>query len=196
MAFTGYNIYRGEGGDSNVDFSSPVGTSGTPAVSLVTLGHKPSTRYVYVVRPVLDGLEMPDVSCRVEFETDEQGDWTGYRPDAVEWLTAEIAPSSQVILRWSYKTGLKKSVPESFGIYVSQSVGIEPGSPTQIVDYTGDGTYSHILSLSSGLTYFFAVTARSSGPIESLMSAIAGPIALVSRTPAQPTVLFSASFKP
>ena len=194
MAFTGYNIYRGKGGDANVDYSSPVGSSAVAEVSLAGLGHEPSTRYVYVIRPVLDGLEMPDVSCRVEFETDGDGNWAGNLPDAVEWLTADIAQSSQVILRWSYRTGLNQLPPEEFAVYVSQSASIASGSPQHLVDYTDDGLVSYALSLTLGLPYYFAVTARSSGGVESAMSAIIGPVVLSARTPVQPVVVFSTKF--
>jgi len=196
LALTGYNIYRGEGGDSNVDYSSPAGFSSAAAVSLVALGHKTSTRYVYVVRPVLDGLESPDISCRIEFETDEQGNWAGQRPDAVQWLGVDVAPGLHVVLRWGYKTGLHQVPPESFCLYVSQDNKILPGSPEQTIDYTHDGIYSHTLEMGSAGAYFFAVTARSSAGVESHVSTITGPVALISRSPAKPTVLFSVSFKP
>ena len=196
MTQTGYNIYRGEGGDSNVDYSAPIGTSASPGVSLVALGHKPSTRYVYVVRPVLDGLESPDVSCRLDFETDEQGNWAGQLPGAVQWLGVDIAPEMQVVLRWRYKTELLQQPPESFCLYVSQNKNIMPGSPQLIIEYTHDGIYSHTLSIGSAGAYYFAVTARSSAGVESPVSAINGPVALISRSPAKPNVLFSATFKP
>ena len=50
----GHRVYRGTGGPGSVDFDAPVGfaQAGSSAIALAGLGHAPSTRYTYVVRPV------------------------------------------------------------------------------------------------------------------------------------------------
>jgi len=106
MVTGGYNVYRGRGDLSNVDFDTPVAClpPGRTSTALAGLGHEASTHYVYAVRPVRNGLEGPDMSCHTEFVTDSAAEWTGARPVAVELVEADAQAGGQVTVRWTFRT--------------------------------------------------------------------------------------------
>ena len=151
-----------------------------------------SRRYMLVLRPVIDGMETPDISCRFEFETDLSGDWLGQRPGAVEAVHAEVLPAGRISVSWSYRIpDLAPTIPEEFCVYHSTDPGIEAGEPQATVSYERDGVYSCTLSLVGGVSYFFVVTARSSEGVESHMSAVVGPVLADDSAPAQPSVVLT-----
>jgi len=197
MAFTGYRIYRGAGGIGKVDFATPVeSVSGAASgVQLAGKGHEPSTKYTYVVRPVLADLESPDVSCAAQFETDPAGDWLGSRPAPVEIVETEVLEAGKVRLRWSHRTRPGWPEPDDFGVYHAQTPAITPGSPQATVAYSGDGQYTATLSLTGGKTYWFAVTARTESGAESVLSEVVGPFVADAAAPPQPTVYTGATFR-
>jgi len=192
---SGHRVYRGVGGLSNVDFSSPVGFAQADATSLSLpgLGHTPSTRYTYVVRPVAGNgwLITPDASCAVEFETDADSDWLGERPAPVEWLRAQVQAAGSIELSWSWRKPHGGSAPDDFRLYHADGPGIAPGSAQATVAYTADGRYSHVFSLGDGQTCYFAVTARNSEGVESHLSDVIGPYLADATAPAAPTVSVS-----
>ena len=196
MPFTGYRIYRGVGGIANVDFGAPVEAVSGAASSaqLVGKGHLPSTRYTYVVRAVLSDLESPDVSCAVQFETDAAGEWPGARPAPAEVLEAEVLDAGKIRLRWTYRTRGGWPAVHDFGVYHAASPYIAPGSPQATVDYAADGPYATTLNLTGGQTYWFAVTARTSGGLESDLAHVIGPFAARSAAPPQPDVYTGSTF--
>jgi len=191
-----YRIYRGMGSLAEVDWENAVGIAapGNPAPALTGLGHAANTRYTYAVRPVLDGLEGPDLSCVVEFETDDAGGWIGNRPEPVEVLEATPASGGQVILRWTYRTEYGRAAPEEFCIYYGHRPDVAPGSPDAVETYAADGQYTKTLALTGGETYYFAVTARSGEGVESHISRTIGPILARATAPPTPTVYASATF--
>ncbi len=188
----GHRIYRGVGGLENVDFDAPVGLAqcGATGVCLSGLGHVASTRYTYAVRPVAGTawLETPDVSCVVEMETDAAGDWIGNRPAKVEWVDAEVLSGGRVKLKWSYRTPCGGDAPADFGLYWATAPGIVVGSPQATTTYAADGAYSHTFALSDGEAYWFAVTARTAGGLESPLSAETGPCVADATPPTAPEV--------
>ena len=194
----GHRVYRGVGGLGNVDFATPVGIAQCDAagVSLTGLGHDPSTRYTYAVRPVAGNgwLETPDVSSTVEFETDTDGDWIGERPAPVEWVAATVEEAGKIRLSWSWARPRGGALPSDFGLYCSTSPSITPGSPDATVNYGSDGEYSHTFSLLDGQSYWFAVTSRSAGGVESHLSKIIGPYVADAAGPGQPVVCISRKF--
>ena len=115
MPFTGYNLYRGIGGLGNVDFDTVIDTAaqGATSIEIVAAGHAASTRYTYVLRPVIADLESPDYSCVVEFVTDSSAEWVGARPGPVEYLAACVLSDGQIELRWSYRTPYGGTAPAS-----------------------------------------------------------------------------------
>ena len=193
MAFTGYYLYRGIGGRQDVDFDTPVASiSGAAAsYSLVGAGHAANTRYTYALRPVLNDLECPDVSCWATFETDGDADWVGSRPDSVIALNAVIGASGAITLYWEYRTG--STAIADFGVYYSTSPGITIGSPQATVTWTADGQYSKALSLSGGTTYWLGVTGRTAGGVESKLIEL-GPFVADSTGPETPTLLTATTF--
>ncbi len=202
-ALVTYYLYRGTGGISGVDFSTEVGSVSGPASSKTFAGlvHVASERYTYVLRPVRtlsdeSLLVTPDMSCRVEFETDGSGDWLGNRPGSVEGVSAEIISGGQIRLRWRYRTpyGGPQGTPNDFGIYYSTSPNITPGSPNATESYTADGAYSKDIALSDGVAYYFAITARDATPVESHISDIIGPFIADDTAPSAPTLLTSTTF--
>jgi hypothetical protein len=196
-----YYLYRGEGGISEVDFSNEVATVGGGNASNVFSGliHEANTRYTYVLRPARklsddSILITPDMSCRVEFETDDSGDWLGNRPGSVEGMSAEIISGGQIRLRWRYRTPYGGDAPNDFGIYYSTSPNITPGSPNATESYTADGAYSKEITLSDGVAYYFAITARDAAPVESHISEIIGPFIADGTAPDAPSLLTSTTF--
>lgn len=196
MSFTGYRVYRGVGGVGNVDFAAPVeSVSGAASsVQLVGKGHEPSTRYTYVVRPVRNDLESPDVSCLAELQTDPAGDWPGSRPAPVEILETEVLDAGKIRLRWAQRTRPGWPQPHDFGIYYAATPAITPGSPQATVEYTADGQYTTTLNLTGGKTYWFAVTARTSAGVESALSEVVGPFVADAAAPPQPAVYTGTTF--
>lgn len=192
---SGYNIYRGVGDQSNVDYDTPVASvaSGVTAPSLAGLGHVASTRYTYAVRPYIDAIETPDFSAVVEFVTDGAGDWLGNRPAPVERVTVEALSGAQIKISWSYKSG--STAAADFGVYYQTTVPITTGTPDATVTYTKDGRYSTTVSLVNGNTYYATVTARTTaGAIESQAANTAGPIVADSDAPTVPTVYLDQVF--
>ena len=196
-----YQLYRGEGGLSGVDFDTPI-SSVMEAISSKTftgLGHDANTRYTYVLRPVrLDGngalLVTPDISCRTEFETDGDTDWLGERPGQVEFIEAQVISGAQIRLRWRYRTPYGGTAPSDFGIYYQATPGITPGSPDTTESYTKKGSYSKTLSLVDGTTYYFAITARTAAGVESHLSNVIGPYIADDTAPDTPTLMTSTTF--
>ena len=196
MSFNGYRAYRGAGGLADVDFTTVAASVIGPASSLqvAAAGHEPSTTYTYVVRPVRAGLECLDVSCAVEFRTDADGNWAGRRPGPVEVLEAEPVGRGQVRLRWTFRTRPGWAEVADFAVYYQQTPRISPGSPDATVAYAADGACATTLALTAGATYWFAVTARTAGGVESVLSPVAGPVLAESRTPPTPTLLAQSTF--
>ena len=194
----GYRVYRGLGGLSQADFAVPVGfaQAGATSLTLAGLGHEASARYTYVVRPVCGNgwIETPDQSCAVELETDASGQWTGQRPDAVEWLDAAVGSGGDIHLRWRWRRAYGADEPADFALYCAAAPDITPGSPQATVAYAGEGEYSHTFSLADGQSYWFAVTARSGGGVESHLSRVVGPYLADATAPAPPSVVISKTF--
>jgi len=193
----GHRVYRGSGGISRVDFSAPVSYAqcDAAAIRLAGLGHVPLTRYIYVVRPVAGTmwLETPDLSNACELETDADGDWVGNRPAGVEWLTATVESGGRITVRWSYRTPRGTAAPQEFCIYCSTSSEIDPGNPSAAVDFVSDGAAEYGLDLVDGVSYWFAVTARSV-VVESHMPAAIGPFVADASAPAAPSVAITCTF--
>ncbi|MBT3201175.1 MAG: hypothetical protein HN350_14835 [Phycisphaerales bacterium] len=194
LPHTGYRLYIGLGGLEGVDFDAEpdaVIPAGQSVNKFLGCDFEASSRYVLVLRPVINGLETPDISCRFEFEIDANGQWLGVRPGAVEAFDTETLSSGQVRLFWTYRTPDGAATPEDFCVYHASNPQISPGSPQAVVSYEQDGVYSCTLSLIGGQTYFFAVTARDACGVESHLSQIIGPVLADASIPLQPQVVLT-----
>ena len=191
----GYNLYRTVGYlGAALSIVKRLRADDVSSFTLTGAGHAASTVYTYILRPVYNGLETPDYSCRAVFETDGAGDWLGNRPTMVERVDAEVIAAGKIRLRWSYRTPRGGTAPNDFGLYHSTTPTITPGSPNETESYTSDGSYSKDITLSDGVTYWLAITARSSDPIESYLSRIVGPLVADATAPSAPTVYTSTVF--
>ena len=195
MSFTGYYIYRGVGGLADVDFDTAVGTvtGAGESKALVGLGHLASTTYTYVLRAVYADIESPDVSALVTVVTDGDGDWVGNKPSPVEYLEAEVLAAGVVKIRWRYRTG--GTAAANFAIYHQNNPYLVLGSPDTTETYTTDKTYTKLLSLVDGTTYWLAITARTAGGVESSPTKI-GPYIADATAPTVPVLTASAAWKP
>ena len=195
MSFTGYRIYRGVGGLADVDFSTPVATvTGAGASKAIAgLGHVANTTYTYILRAVYSNVEAPDISAVIELVTDSQADWLGNRPDPVTFLEAEVRASGDILLRWRYRTGGVAAA--DFGVYYLADPRIVIAAPNATESFTRDKTYTKTLSLVDGTAYWFAVTARTSGGVESAPIKI-GPYIADATPPATPTLITETTFQP
>ena len=191
-----YRLYRGKGGLGAVDFDTVIAEflQGATSGSVVGAGHEASTSYTYVLRPVINDLETPDYSCRCEMVTDGAGEWTGLRPAPVEVVEAEVSSGGDIIVRWAYRTPYGQDAPEDFGVYYSTTPDITPGSPDASEAYTADCLYSETLLLEDGVSYWFAVTARTAGGVESELSEIIGPFVADAGAPATPEPTITVRF--
>ncbi|MCP4376272.1 MAG: hypothetical protein GY794_08880 [bacterium] len=197
MLHTGYHLYLTQGSLVNVDFDAdPVMVIPAGQSSDVLAGYDfaVSERYTLVLRPVIDDAETPDISCRFEFETTALGQWLGLRPGPVEAVIAEVLSAGQVEVSWTCRTLTGGVEPEDFCVYHASGSEITAGSPQATVSYERDGRYSCTLSLTGGQTYFFAVTARSTGGVESHLSTVIGPVVADSTAPMQPPVVLTTIF--
>ena len=197
LPHTGYHLYVTQGGLVDTDFQAdPVAVipAGQSSGVLVGGGFAASGRYTLVLRPVIADVETPDISCRFEFETDPDGQWLGLRPSPVEAAGAELLPAGQVAVSWTYRTPTGGVAPQDFGVYYASKPEITAGYPQATVSYERDGKYSCTLSLVGGQTYFFGVTARSPGGVESYLSPIIGPVVADSSAPMQPPVILTTTF--
>ncbi|MCE5279073.1 MAG: hypothetical protein ABFD92_00090 [Planctomycetaceae bacterium] len=197
-----YRLYRGVGGLSRVNFTSPVASiSGRlNATAIAGLGHLPSTRYTYALRPVRQDLlgadlETPDLSCSAEFVTDAAADWVGLRPAAPEALGAAALSGGRIRLRWRYRTPRGTTAPATFAVYASSSeslVGTEASVAS--ATYVSDRDYSAVITCADGLAYFLAVAAVSAGSIASPLSRIVGPVIADAAAPAVPAAILDQVF--
>jgi len=191
---SGYHLYVGLCGLVGVDFDAEpdaVIPAGQSVSRFIGYDFEVSGRYMLVLRPVIDGVETPDISCRFEFETDSNGQWLGSRPGAVEAISAETLSGGQVRVSWMYRTSDRATAAEEFCVYYASDPNITPGVPQSVVSYEQDGVYSCTLSLSGGQTYFFGVTARGGDGIESHLSPIIGPVLADASAPTQPQVVLT-----
>ena len=196
----GYNLYRGVGGLSSVDFDTLLGTATTAETSKTFsgLGHIADTIYTYALRSTRDAddateLECPDYSCTVEFLTNGSAEWDGLRPPMIRNIRAQVLSGAKIKVSWDWRTGYGATAPADFGVYYSTSLPISTGSPSDTVTYTRDGRYSKTFTLTNATTYWFGVTARTSGGVESRLSPTAGPLVADSAAPSAPALTVGAS---
>jgi hypothetical protein len=197
LPHTGYRLYVMNGSLAEADFQ-------TSGAMLIPAGRSSdvylagdfaaSSLYTLVLRPVIDDAETPDMSCRLEFETDPDAQWLGLRPCRVEALTAEQLSAGRVSLSWTYRTPERAASPEGFCVYYASDAGITAGDPQAVVSYAQDGAASCTLSLVGGQTYYFAVTARGAGGVESRLSPVVGPVVADSLSPMSPPVILTTTF--
>ena len=192
LPFTGYNLYTGKGVLGEVDFDTVVALypSGAAAGDYVGLDPEASSTYTLVLRPEIEGLETPDVSCSVELTTDGAGEWVGLRPDPVASLKAEAQAGGVIRVSWYHRV-IDGATPDDFQI----SYGTTSAATGTTVLVTADGSrrYTEDIALSDGVTYWFSVTARDSG-VESARRTIGG-VTADSTAPAQPSVEFSTTWR-
>jgi len=193
MFVAGYRLYRGTVNLYDVDFSTVVAAvpGGVTSESFVGLEHSVSTQYFYVLRPVRNSLETPDISCFVEMLTDAAGDWEGSRPDPVLYADGEVLSGGQIKLRWNYSLG--STTPTSFGIWYGSTPDVDTsGAPSQTVTYTSPKIYKHTFTLTDGVAYWFAVKARSATNESNVV--ITGPYLADSTAPDAPSLTTDTSF--
>jgi len=196
LPHTGYHLYAAGGGLDAVEFTAGatgVIPAGVSSARLVGYGFAASSRYTLVLRAVIDGAETPDLSCRTEFETDADGDYLGQRPCGVEAVSTRILSGGQVAVSWTYRTPEGRTAPHDFAVYYGGGLPIVTGSPAEVIDYLRDGRYSCTLSPEGSQSYFFGVTARGAGGVESRPS-ISGPVVADSTPPVQPPVIVTPVF--
>lgn len=195
MAFSGYYVYRGVGGLADVDYDTAVGTvTGAGAsIAMADLGHLANTTYTYVLRAVKADIENPDVSACATVVMDGDADWEGNKPAPVVYVEADVEASGHITLRWKYHTG--STAAADFGVYYRTDPRIVLGSPDATETFTRDKTYTEDLTLVDGTAYWFAVTARTAGGVESLPVQI-GPYIADSTAPGAPALTATAVWKP
>lgn len=191
-----YNLYRGVGDSiADVDFSTPVASGLVSEEALLTgLGHAASTRYTYVLRPVRDGLEMPNITARCRFETDPAGRWVGERPAPAGSVSARALAGGQIRVSWSYRTPDGAIPPVQFGVYHGSSAAIAPGVPQAVAAFEGDGPYAYTFTLEDARAYWFAVTAVNAAGLESAPGCPVGPVVARSTGPNPPTFTIETTF--
>ncbi|MFP4354069.1 MAG: hypothetical protein ACLFUJ_03010 [Phycisphaerae bacterium] len=160
MPLTGYRIYRGRGGLQNVDFTTPVATSGQQAVELVGLDHPPGSSWTYVVRPVVDDLERPSADCRLQLAFDQDGQLMPPSAPRPRLLTATPGPGSiRLICAAGRLTDRRQRQTEQILAYVEASADFQAAAPAARLDLPGDGLLRAEIQVQPG-TWHVALRAR------------------------------------
>lgn len=196
MGVTGYRLYMGKGGISQVDFSSPVAWADSSQSEIVSANAEllPLSRYTLVVRPVLDDLETPDVSCFVEVQTDAAGQWLGGRPPCPRQLSATVVSGNRVQLSWNCRTTEDTAFPAEFVVLCGRDATLADSQEIARVAYAGDGACQTIVNLVEVGTYWFVIQAVSSEGVESYRSNVVGPVLTDNQPPQTPTVFVATVF--
>ncbi|MFW6145743.1 MAG: hypothetical protein ACOC7R_00250 [Planctomycetota bacterium] len=185
MSFTGYRLYRGRGGASAIDWTTPVATvpAGQATVDLAGAGHEAGAVYTYALRPVRDDVESPDCACLVELALDAAGEWPGDRPAPVTGLAAAAADGG-VRVHWHWRADPDGPAADRFAVFVGTAPEVPTDVPVATVAVDGDGAYSAAVTAIDGAVYV-AVRAEIDGGVVSTL-ATTGPV-VVPPAPAMPT---------
>ena len=108
-------------------------------------------------------------------------------------VLAKVKAAGVIQVRWQYRTG--GTAASDFGIYYQANPYITLGSPNTTETYTTDKTYTKNLSLVDGTCYWLAITARTSGGVESTPVKV-GPYIADSTAPSTPSLTASAVWAP
>ena len=194
MPFTGHYLYRGPGGLGTINFDIPLAAipAGQSEVVLQGAGHIPGARYTYALRPVVNDVVAPDVSCVTAFATDASGQWSGAPPAAPTRVSLSLRPTGTVRVQWRYDTPPGAAAPADFALRIARSLPVDTtAATTTTAAYTRDGTYLQDVPTGAG-TFYIALEARSAAGAHSL-PAIAGPIVVPLPPTAPPAVRFDAA---
>jgi len=184
----GYLLYRGTGNPAAVDFETIVATAnmGQTTITGTGLTHTADTTYRYVLRPTLDTIIGPDLSCFVDFAVDADGDWVGNRPAKVAGIEATAISDGEIRLRWRYDGNTAFATPTRFDLWCSSSPEFPGGTPDATEAYVQAGYYQSDFALTDGVAYWFwvaAATAANVGPTRGI-----GPIIADATAPDAPDV--------
>jgi hypothetical protein len=187
MAFTGYRIYRGRGGPANVDFADCLAEVSTCQTTLTGLGHDAGSVYTYVVRPVLDGLETPVVSCQAPLALDDEGDWPGPGPRPVVSLRAEVLAGGTIRLSWRPDDTDTSPRAESFDILAGNQPRRDQLAHISTVLGEARHLLHHTLTCANDGPWYFTVRARSGSGVAAGPAPIIGPIMAAAPTCPSPS---------
>jgi hypothetical protein len=191
MPFTGYRIYRGRGEVSNVDFSAPVAQVTSAQASLAGLGHEPSARYTYVIRPVLDDLESPDISCSVELELDAAGNWPGLAPAPVNEVHVQILPAGQLRIEWATPDQTAQSQIEEFSLQATRVPRRGDLAEVARIPASQSGWNQYLWTPDQPGPWYLAVKGIASSGLASSQAPLAGPFVARQTPPPRPFGLIS-----
>ncbi len=190
----GYNIYRGSGTSAanarkNIDYTSTVATCGDVAeYQFAQSDLAADTWYAYAIRAQnSNDTEDLNTDVFVISKTDSSGDYIA-RPNSPASLRAEAVAGGKVKLTWSYNPN--DETVDKFVIYYDNGTGV--------IDYVYANRLSQVEetvftfttnALSNGVTYSFAVRARTTGGVEdsngdiiSMVARTSAPVAVTSPT--------------
>jgi hypothetical protein len=176
MSFTGYRIYRGLGGPANVDFDHCLAEVAGPQASLAGLGHDNGRHYTYIVRPVLDGLETPSISCQVRFRLDETGHWPGPAPEPARSIQAEVLPGRTVRLSWRPDDDATLPSAESFDVLAGHQPRRDLLEHIGTVLRDGRDRLSYTFTPDGDGPWYFTIRARSGDGVAAGAAPIIGPV--------------------
>jgi len=150
MSFTGYRLYRGRGGPSSIDWTTPVATAEAAAdgIVLTGAGHEAGAVYTYALRPVRDDVESPDWACVAELALDGDGQWTGERPAPVTALTTAAAAGT---VRGRAAAG--GPAADRFAVFVGTALPVATDAPAATVEAEGDGIYAADVAPGASMVY-------------------------------------------
>ena len=192
MADTGYNLYVAKGSIKDVDYTTPDAQYGAVATgTLEGFGFEASSRYTTVLRPVINGLETPDISATAEFVIDGATEWVGNRPDPVIGFEGEAIAGAVIRLQWYHRV-TDGATPDDFEINYGTTPAATGSSTT--VTYTGSKRYTKDITLVDGTTYYFGVVARTGGVDSENRVTLA--ITADGTAPDAPTITASTTWQP
>ncbi len=191
MSFTGYRIYRGRGEVSNVDFSTPVAQVSSAQASLLGLGHEPSARYTYVIRPVLEDLESPDISCSVQLDLDASRNWPGPAPGPVEQIQVQVLPAGQLRIEWATPDQPADAQVDEFSLQASRIARRESLAEVARVPAVPSGWNRCLWTPEDPGPWYLAVRGITQSGLTSSQAPLAGPFVTRQPPPVAPFGLIS-----
>ena len=151
----GYNLYRGVGSASAIDFNFPVGAAGAEAAEIRNFtwwGHSFETEYYYAVRAVGGGgveSEASHPAMKVPFDDYH---YAGLLPNPPSDLRVRPVAAGALEISWTYDRRNEQARPHTWFVYTDHGTGTMDYSwPVQVCGYrlgqvhysVTDGPYPH-----------------------------------------------------
>jgi len=185
----GYNIYRGAGSADTIDWTDPVACV-RPGQQMISFGQvlAPGERHVYAARAVsADGVEEHNTHV-VAYLEQANGDLAGPPLARPRDLTADVLPTGDLLVGFSYHRPVGFATPDGFDILSDNGTGqIDLDNPVATInDAEEEPTDYEVLITAPETSVHLAVRARLGEKVGPLSEIVFVPL---SAPPAPPMTL-------